>query len=291
MEFKALQIFVEVVRNNGFSRAAAVSSVTQSTVSKIIKQLEHELGAPIIDRVGRRAEPTDFGSVVYRHALKILADRDNMIAEIGDVRGLKQGRLRLGLPPVNTSTLFGPVLARYRDRHPNIEIQLVEQGGEHLKGRVLSGDVDLAVAILPLGDEFQWQEVTHSPLVAILPPEHPLGRREAVDLTDLQHLPFVLFETGYSITRVIVDACKRRGFEPVISAQSSQIALITELAALGFGIGFLPKIVADHLPVNYVVLSEPQTDWRLAIVWRRGAYLSNAARAWLDLVREYGPAG
>jgi DNA-binding transcriptional LysR family regulator len=90
MEFKALRIFVEVVRNNGFSRAAAVSSVTQSTVSKIIKQLEHELGAPIIDRIGRRATPTDLGSVVYRHALKILADRDNMIVELGDIRSLKR---------------------------------------------------------------------------------------------------------------------------------------------------------------------------------------------------------
>jgi DNA-binding transcriptional LysR family regulator len=291
MDFKALRIFVEVVRNNGFSRAAAVSSVTQSTVSKIIKQLEHELGAPIIDRIGRRATPTDLGSVVYRHALKILADRDDMIAELGDIRGLKHGRLRLGLPPVNTSTLFGPVLARFRDRYPRIEIQLVEQGGEHLKGRVLSGDVDLAVAILPVGDEFQWQEVTRSPLVAILPPEHPLGRREAVDLTDLQHLPFVLFETGYSITRVIVDACKRRGFQPVISAQSSQIELIIELAALGLGIGFLPKIVAEQRSVHHVLLSEPQTEWRLAMVWRRGAYLSNAARAWLALALECGPAG
>jgi DNA-binding transcriptional LysR family regulator len=283
MDFERLRIFVEVVRQNGFSRAAAVVFATQSTVSKAVKQLEHELGTPLINRIGHRVALTAAGEIVYQRALRILAERDDLAAQLGDLRSLKSGRLRLGLPPVNTSTLFAPAFALYRNRYPAVEVQLVEEGGERLKALVLSGDVDLAVALLPIADDFEWQEVTCEPLVAVLPAQHTLARRESVNLASLQHQPFILFEAGFSISRVILDACKRRGFEPTVAARSRQIEFIIELALSGLGVGFLPRIVAEQRSVNHVVLAEADTEWHLAMIWRRGAYLSNAARAWLEL--------
>jgi DNA-binding transcriptional LysR family regulator len=150
---------------------------------------------------------------------------------------------------------------------------------------VLSCEVDLAVALLPISDAFEWQEVIREPLVAVLPPQHELLIRETVDLPSLQHLAFILFDSGYSISRVIMDACKRRGFEPTVVAQSCQIEFIVELALSGLGVGFLPRIIAEQRGVRYVVLAEPQTEWHLAMVWRRDSYLSNAARAWLELLQ------
>jgi DNA-binding transcriptional LysR family regulator len=289
MEFQALRMFVEVVRQHGFSRAASVVFSTQSTVSKAVKQLEHELGAPLINRIGHRATVTEIGEVVYRRALRILAERDNLLNELGDLRGLKAGRLRLGLPPVNTSAIFAPAFALYRDRYPAIDIQLVEQGGELLKAKVLAGEVDLAVALLPVSENFGSQEVTREPLVAVLPAHDPLLSRKTVDLPSVQHLPFILFETGYSINRVILDACRRRGFEPTIAARSSQIEFIVALAQSGLGVGFLPRMVAEQRSVSYVTLGEPHTEWHLAMVWRQGSYLSNAAKAWLEVVEGRRP--
>jgi DNA-binding transcriptional LysR family regulator len=287
MEFQALRIFVEVVRQNGFSAAAKVVSSTQSTVSKAIKQLESEFGAPLLNRIGHGITLTAIGDVVYRRALRILAERDDLMSELGDLQGLKRGKLRLGLPPINTSTLFAPVFALYRNRYPAIEIQLVEQGGEQLKEQVLSGKVDVAVALLPVTDDFEWQEVTREPLVAVLPPQHPLAKNKSIDLADLQYEPFILFETGFSISRVILDACKRRGLKPTITARSSQIEFVIELATSGLGVGFLPRLIAEQCGVSYVLLTEPQTEWHLVMIWRKGAYLSNAARAWLELARTY----
>src|SRR5262245_5526524 len=139
VEFRALRMFVEVVRQNGISRAAPVLLTTQSTVSKAVRRLEHELGAPLIDRIGHRITPTEAGEAVYRRASQILAERDTLLTELEDLRGLKVGRFRLGLPPINTSTIFAPALALYRNRHPAIELQFVEEGGELLKGKVLLG--------------------------------------------------------------------------------------------------------------------------------------------------------
>src|SRR5712672_1035638 len=172
MELQALRTFVEVVRQNGFSRAAKAIFSTQSTVSKAIKQLEHEVRAPLLNRVGHRITLTVVGEIVYRRALRILAERDDLMTELGDVLALKRGTFRLGLPPVNTSTLFAPLFAQYRSRYPGIDVQLVEQGGEQLKEQVLSGNIDVAVALLPVEQAFEWQEVTREPLVAVLSPRH-----------------------------------------------------------------------------------------------------------------------
>lgn len=286
MEFQGLRAFVEVVKQKGFSRAASQIFSTQSTVSKAVKQLEHEIGVPLLNRANRQTTLTDVGEIVYRHAQKILAERDELLTELSDVRGLKFGRFRLGLPPVNTSALFAPVLALYRNRYPGIEISLVEQGGEILKEKLLSCEIDMAVSLLPLSSDFAWQEITREPLVAVLPTGHPLEDRETVDLACLQDMPFILFEFGYSITRVVLDACKRRGIEPVIAARTCQVDLIIELAASGLGVGFLPRLVAEQRSIKHVPLAEPGTEWHLAMAWRRASYLSNASKAWLDLLAE-----
>jgi DNA-binding transcriptional LysR family regulator len=285
MELQALRTFVEVVRQNGFSRAARAIFSTQSTVSKAIKQLEHEVRAPLLNRVGHRITLTVVGEIVYRRALRILAERDDLMTELGDVLALKRGTFRLGLPPVNTGTLFAPLFAQYRSRYPGIDVQLVKQGGEQLKEQVLSGNIDVAVALLPVEQAFEWQEVAREPLVAVLSPQHTLSKSPSVDLGDLQYEPFILFETGFSISRVILDACKRRGFQPNVAARSTQIEFIIELATSGLGVGFLPRMIAQQRSIDHVLLAEPNTEWHLAMIWRSGGYLSTAARAWLELAR------
>jgi DNA-binding transcriptional LysR family regulator len=289
MDFRTLRTFVEVVRQGGFSQAAKVVFTTQSTVSKAVKQLEIELGVPLLVRKGHRSTLTAEGDVVYRRALKILAERDDLVIELDELRGLKQGTLRLGLPPVGSSDLFAPLFAIYRSRYPGVDIRLVEYGGDRLKEILLSGEIELSVSMLPVSDEFEWREVTNEPLVVLLPADHALARKKSTDLASLQHLPFILFEKGFSLHRVILEACRRRGFEPTIVARSSQIDFMVKLAAAGFGIAFLPRMIAEqrrHPAVRLVRLAEPQTKWNPAIIWRRGAYLSHAAKAWLAIVRE-----
>ncbi|MEI9963829.1 MAG: LysR family transcriptional regulator [Caulobacteraceae bacterium] len=292
MEFRTLRAFVEVVRRGGFTPAAKATFSTQSTVSKAVRQLEDELGAPLLDRLGHRSTPTAVGEVVYRRAVRILAERDDLIAELDELRGLKRGVLRLGLPPVGSSTLFAPLFAAYRSRYPGVEVRLVEHGSERLEEILLAGDIDLAASLLPMSEEFEFQEVRTEPLVVVVSSRHPLAAREATDLLGVRDMPFILYEAGFGLNRVILQACRRRGFEPSVVARSSQIDFIVALAAAGLGIGFLPRMIAEQRGepgVARVLLDEPQTAWRLAMIWRRGAYLSDAARAWLALAREAAP--
>lgn len=289
MELRSLRAFVEVVRQGGFSEAAKVVFTTQSAVSKAVKQLEDELGLMLLDRIGHRSTLTAAGEIVYRRGLAMLAERDDLLAELEEFRGLKRGRLRLGLPPIGSDALFAPLFAVYRSRYPGIEIQLVEHGSKRLEELVRDGTVDLGASLLPLPEEFDWQDVRREPIDILLPENHPLAGEAAIPLERLKEMPFILFDSGFALNPIILDACRSRGFEPQVTARSSQITFIVELVAAGLGVGFLPRMIARQRVRKGVVhrpVVEPEMNWHMAFVWRRGAFLPHAARAWLELAAE-----
>lgn len=292
MELRTLRALVEVVRQGGFSQAAKVVHATQPTISKAVRQLEDELGMPLLDRQAQPLRLTAAGEIVYRRAVSMLAERDDLKAELDDLKGLKRGVLRLGLPPLGSSSLFAPMFARFRSRYPGIEISLVEHGSRRLEEMVMTGEIELAASLRPVPDNVEWQPVAREPLVALMPADHPHAAAKSVQLHDLRDSPFILFETGFALNRIIHDACQRAGFVPTVAARSGQIDFIVALVAAGLGVAFLPRLKADeafHAGVARVPLRDTGTDWEMVLVWRRGGYLSHAAQAWLALTREVHP--
>ncbi|HHF7368088.1 TPA: LysR family transcriptional regulator [Legionella bozemanae] len=289
MEFKLLRAFVEVVRQGSFSKAAETLFATQSTVSKAIKQLEDELGVPLIDRFKKRNAPTTAGEIVYRRGVKLLADRDDLLKELDAIRGLKQGHLRLGIAPVGSSTLFAPLFAQYNQRYPGIEVELIEHGSIKLAECLRAGEIDFAGTLLSVAEGFDCQLIRSEPLVALLASGHPLATRHTISLLELKETPFILFSRDFALYRMILDAGRRAGFEPKVVAQTSQIDFMVELVAAGLGVAFLPRMIAHERlnpQVCFSLLEGDEFQWDMAMTWRRDAYLSDAAKAWLALVRE-----
>ncbi|MBB6487675.1 LysR family transcriptional regulator [Rhizobium lusitanum] len=289
MELRTLKAFVEVVRQGGFSEAAKVVFTTQSAVSKAVRQLEDELGLPLLNRIGHRTTMTDAGEVVYRRAVAMLAGRDDLLAELADLSGLARGTLRLGLPPIGNDALFAPVFVVFRSRYPGIEIKLAEQGAKRLEEMVLADEVDLGASLLPVPEVFESQPVRREPMHVLLPSSHPLAGQERVPMAALRDNAFLLFETGFALNGIILDACRSAGFAPDIAARSSQINFIVELVAAGLGVGFLPRLIAEQRQrpgVSHALVVEPEMQWHMAWIWRRGSYLSHVGKAWLDLAAE-----
>ncbi|MGO9389075.1 LysR family transcriptional regulator [Rhodoblastus sp.] len=289
MELKNLRAFVEVIRQNGFTAAGKVLCATQSTVSKAVRQIEDEIGAPLLDRGALKPRLTAVGEAVYARALRMLAEREDLLAEIAELRGLKRGVLRLGLPPVGSGILFAPLFTRFRKIYPGIDIRLIEHGSARLEEILRLGEIDFAASLLPVDEDFEWHEIRRDPLMTLVAADSPLAARKTVSIDDLRDIPLILFESGFAQNRVIINACHSKGFEPVVAARSSQIDFIVELVAAGMGAAFLPRLLdrrRTRVGVVSLVLDEPGVDWRLALVWREGAYLSDAARAWQALVRE-----
>lgn len=289
MELRNLRVFVEVVRQGGFTEAARVLFSTQSTVSKSIRALEDELGLSLLERGTRRTMPTTAGEIVLRHAQRIMGTREDLLAELAELKGLQRGTLRLGLPRVGSDVLFAPAFARFRARYPAIEVQLREAGSVHLREWLHSGELDLAGLLLPLAEEFETQELTCEPLVALLPVNHPLASQARTSLADLADTPLILFDQSFALHAMISQALRHQRLDPPVAARTSQIGFMIELVQSGVGVAFLPGMIARVHPrpgIALVPLDEPTLAWRMALAWRRDAFLPHAARAWLDTLRE-----
>ncbi len=294
MEIRTLRMFVEVVRQGGFSRAADKVFATQSTVSKAVKQLEGELGLVLLDRRGHHCQLTEAGEIVYRRAVSILAQGDDMKLELEDLRGLKGGVLRLGFPLIGSNTLFARWFAVYRTHYPDVDVRLVEHGSKRLEELVLAGELDLAASLLPVSREFEWQELRREPIDALLAADHPLATVDTIRFNELADIPFILYGPGFALNPMIREACRESGFVPKVTAQSSQVDFVIELVAAKLGVALLPRMICEQRPhplTKRVAISQPSLYWHMALVWRRGAFLSHAAQAWLTLADDPRVAG
>lgn len=287
MDLRTLRAFVEVVRQGGFSAAAKTLFASQPTVSKAVKQLEDEVGVPLLDRVGHRVRPTVAGELVFRRAVAMLAERENLQDELAELSGLKRGRLRLGLTRLGSSILFARLVAEFRTRYPGIAIEIVEHGSLYLEQALREGVLDLAMCMLPIHDDLAWEQVHDDPLMALLPPGHPLAGRPSVTLAQLAEAPFILFEQGFALNPQILAACQRSGFTPRVAAYSGQAEFIQALVAAGVGVAFLPRLVCHGIqpPVTCVRLDDEGLRWRITLAWLRDAPLSHAACSYLELTR------
>jgi len=289
LDLRRLQALVEVVRQGGFTAAAERLHASQSTVSKQIAQLEERLGVALLERSATHVRPTGAGRIVLRHAEIMLKQQRNLFAELDDLKGVVRGELRLGFPQLGGDVLFAPLFLRFQQRYPGVDVQIREAGARMLDEAVLRGELELAATLQPLPEGLEAVPVCEEPMTVLLAATHPLAARERLQLQDLRDVPFLLYERGFALNDLIREACEALGYVPRVVVRSSQVSFLQELVAADLGVLLLPRIVAGryaHPKVRQVALDHPTLRWSVAFAWQRGAYLSHAARAWLEMVRE-----
>lgn len=291
MDLRALKLFVEVVRHGGFSRAVHTAHATQSTLSKAVKQLEDEVGLPLLERLPKGIKLTSAGAVVHRRAMGLLAQVDDLGAELDELKGLRRGVLRLGVPFVGVDMLFAEPLAEYRRRFPGIDVQLTEQGSKKLEELVLAGEIEIGTSLLPVSEAFAWKELRREPIDLLVPADNPLAESKQPSFKDVAEYPLILYASGFALNPIILDAFKKNQVTPQITTQTSQVGLIIALVAAKLGVAFLPRMIArqaNNPATRSLAIGEPPIFWHMALIWRREGYLSPEAKAWLAVVKGQG---
>lgn len=292
MEFHQLRSFVEVVRQGSFTQAAKTLHATQSTISKQVAQLEQRLGVLLLERNGPNLRLTDAGTLVLRRADELLRLRQDLYSELDDLSQLARGELRLGLPLLGGEVMFAELFAAYRQRYPNIVVQLFEGGSKLMEEALLRGELDIGGSLTPNDPALAFQPFCNEPLDVLLPEAHELAGCDGIALAQLKDAPFLLYQQSFTLNDRLLLACRQAGFTPREVGRSGQADFLAALVAAGQGVVLLPRIVARTLErpgLRRVPLVEPDLRWDIAFVWRQGAYLSRAAQAWLDLLKEYSP--
>lgn len=280
-----MQYLIEVARLKSFTKAAEALYITQPTISKTIKGIEEELGVVLFDRLGKKIELTDAGQIIVGQAQQIVTSFQNLTAELDDLRNLKKGHIRIGLPPMVGSSFFPKVIGQFHHRYPEITIQLIEDGAKKVESDVASGALEVGVVVLPTVQEglisFPFVE---EKLNLVVHPTHPLAERKAAELSELAQDGFVLFREDFTLHDRIINECGKAGFQPHVIYESSQWDLISEMVAVGLGITLLPETICreiDDERVRIIPLVKPIIPWKLGIVWRDDRYLSFATREWI----------
>jgi DNA-binding transcriptional LysR family regulator len=199
-----LRTFEAVARHGSISRAAGELHLTQPAVSMQMKQLEEQIGLPLVELVGRRICLTEAGQVLRMHAHDIAARMTNLNASMEQFRGLERGLLRLAV--VSTANYFLPALiAAFNARHPGVRVSLQVGNREFVLSALADNGIDLAITGRPPdGVEVVAQNFKDNPLVVIATPGHPLAGQAQVTMARLAEEVLVVREAG-SGTRAAVE--------------------------------------------------------------------------------------
>ncbi|MGG3571633.1 LysR family transcriptional regulator [Bacillus gobiensis] len=291
MDIRHLTYFLEVARLKSFTKAAESLYVSQPTISKMIKNLEEELGVELFYRNGRQIELTDAGESMYVQGKEITKSFQNLTSEINDLMNVKKGHIRIGLPPMIGSGFFPRVMGDFRKKYPNVTFQLFEHGSITVQNSVGEGSLDIGVVVLPANEEiFHKFTIVEENLMLIVHPSHPFANEKEVELKDLHDQSFVFFREDFVLHDRITMECVKAGFHPTVIYETSQWDFISEMVYANLGIGLLPERICRDLDpekVRKIPLVNPSIPWHLGIIWRKDRYLPFAARAWIDHTTSY----
>jgi len=287
MDVRALRYFVETVRHASFTQAAKTLFVTQSTVSKMIRQLEEEAGTPLLIRDGHTARPTDTGRVMYQRGLQVLETMRQLSEELRQTADLRRGALEVGIPPM-INLLFTPVVKRFRELHPGIHLTLREGTGQAVEGLVASGELEVGATVLPIAPDsgLATQSFGSYPIWVIGPPDAPWAGKTSLPLTALREARLLIPTDDFAMTRRLRQAFADAGFQPRIAAQSAHWNFLVAMASADLGVALLPEPLMQRMKtrgLSTAKLAKSGMQWDVGHIWQQSGYLSYAARAWLEV--------
>lgn len=288
VDIRSLRYFVETTRLNSFTKAAISLQVTQSTISKMIRQLEDEIGEPLLLRESRQFTLTDTGRVVYERAKDVLDAMRRLSAEVRETQALSRGTLHVGVPPM-INLLFTEVLKTFRATYPKIVLALHEDTGQEIERQVAAGTLEIGMSILPINPELDLMTVqVASHAVWAVGGRGAFRQQATIPLNALSGTPLVLLNDDFALTRRLRHEFRQAGFEPNIAAQSSQWDWTLAMARAGMGVALLPEPFISGLSHEGLALArviDPPIPWEVAHIWN-GRYLSHAARAWIEICEQ-----
>jgi len=277
MELRHLDTLLAIAEEGSFTAAADALSTVQSNVSEQVRQLEGELGAQLLVRSRRGAQPTECGDVVLDHARRIRRELEAMRAHLSTVQGLEVGDASFGIVGTASRWVVPALVADLHRRAPGIRLRVVEAASERLMADVATTELAQAVVTEPVSHpHLRAETLLEEALVAVVPAGTPLPP-PPVPMAALFEHGLVLPPPENPLRKEVDLAAAALGLEVPVSVEVEGIRLVADLVAAGVGASILPETavppeLAGVLTVSIVAVP-PR---RLALVTGRDAHLSLA---------------
>jgi DNA-binding transcriptional LysR family regulator len=289
---RQLQYFVAVAQKGSVSGAAQSLSISQSSVTEAIKELEADLGVSLFERHSRGLNITNKGHQFLRHAKGILGNVSDARRAFSDTGEAPGGTLNLGVTSLVAGYFLSDMLARFRRAFPDVTVKAIEDNGDHLEHLLVGGELDVAVMLVsPSRDRMALQiEILEvSPYRLWLPLGHRLETAESIELKHLSGEPLIML-TVEEIETATATLLGALGSRPPVAFRTRSVEAVRSLVATGAGLAILPDLIyrpwsleGDRIESRDVSGALPVI--KVGIVWRRGLSPKRTTQDFISLAK------
>lgn len=273
IEVRHLRAFVAVAEELNYRKAAQRLHVAQPALSRTIQQLEGEVGARLLDRSTTAVQLTEVGVFLLDRARTILSTLQQAADDVQRLALGQTGEVRVGFNDFAIADFLPPVIHRFRGSYPEVTVKLCDETSPRMLQMVLDGRLDIGfLSGISAPPELDTLLLREESFVALLPVDHPLARRGALQIADLAQQPFVMGDCAWSVFLQAVEAyCGQAGFKPQVVQTAVHSNGIVNFVAAGIGVSIY--VDRDWLRQrNDVVvrpLPKPTANFQTLAVWRR----------------------
>ncbi|AZS85428.1 LysR family transcriptional regulator [Streptomyces griseoviridis] len=263
--------FAGVARTEHVTRAAAGMRVPQSTLSRALVRLEHDLGVELFARRGRTVSLTPAGRTFLGSVERALAEIGRAVEEVRADADPATGKVAFGfLHTMGAETVPG-LLQAFRADHPRIRFALVQNYGEAMLERLRAGELDLCLTSpVPDAPDLVARRLDEQKLRLVVPADHRLAGRRRIRLAEAAEETFVTLEPGYGLRRITDAVCEEAGFRPRVAFEGEEAETLRGLVAAGLGVALLPPPVFPRPGVVELTVTAPRAVREIGLAWLDG---------------------
>jgi DNA-binding transcriptional LysR family regulator len=294
MDTRQLAAFCAVVERKSFSEAAERLGVTQPAVSQQIRSLEERVGQQLLDRSGRRVEPTEAGTRLYRSAQRLLALERQLLEEIaGEAEGPLRGQLAIGASTGPGGTVVPVLLCEFAEANPEVTVDLTISDTQTIVDRVARRELELGiVGATPRNRSVAYEPFFRDEVVLVCPPGHAFAGK-TVSLDDLRGERLIAMQEGAGVRQVIDDELREKGMRLRDLDVRLELGLqesVKSAVEAGHGVTFIsrtavePELARGTLAAARVRGLEPSRE--ISLVRASGRVSTRVADAFVEFARE-----
>lgn len=294
LKLRHLQLLVALDDYRSAARVAAHLHVTQPAISKMLAAIEKGVEAPLFERTARGLEPTEYGTVLVRHAREIMESLGNAHAEFEDIGGGRLTRVALGALPSTAVFLVPRLVATLEEETDVTGVTIAVREGtmESLLPLLRSAQIDLVIGFLPakrIGSEYRTEKLYEDPTVMVVRPGHPLTKVRKPAWKHLSDYPMILPSKG-SLVRSAIDnfmaehqvRVARRHLESVSTLANLGVLQLTD--SVGFMQAHLARYFVRRGELSILSLELHSVSMNVGLVWMADRQLPAATRKVMDLL-------
>lgn len=245
--------FVKTVEKGSFTKAAEELKYAQSSISKMIGDLEKEWNVVLLERNRTGVHLTSSGEQILPFVRTILNDYQELDAYIHQINGIQTGIVRIGTFASVAINWLPDIISKFQKDYPGIEYELLLGDYEEVVQWIMEGRVDCGFLSKPSSSSLDTISLKLDEYKVVLPVGHPFAQKNVVPIEELNDQPFLLLEHGGKTE--VSEILEKSGVHPKICFTTWEDFSIMAMVEKGLGIGILPELILQKIPYQLEIRS------------------------------------